>query len=536
LDVIAAPTNRRLLRFYNAGRIAAIKIYRALKIGDFQMYVTETHAWINRSRFVRHCYQRRLCQAPLQQIRSRTEAHNVDLSKDGPATGTLVSELQISHDARVLTQSTQRADEQLVRAIGIRALTANIVNSTIGAGIFALPAAVAAQLGAASPLAYIVCAIAMCLFVTCFAIAGSRVSLTGGLYAYVETAFGRYVGFLAGVLYFVTAILAVSGIIGLLATSVGGLIPPLATNVGRFLIILFVLAFLVFINIRGVRIGARAVQAVTLIKLAPLIVFIVAGVFFIRPEALAWPGWPGGGTLGRSVLQLLFAFVGVEIALVPSGEVNNPARTVPRAIFTALGVTTLLYIAIQLVAQGVLGNDLGKYGEAGLAEAAARFLGNVGRTLMLAGLAISAFGWTTSDILSSPRIIFAFGRDGFIPKWFAHIHPRFHTPGIAIVTYAAIAFALSYSSTFQKLAILSNMAVLLLYILCCFAALVLSRRDVRSDGEPFQFRGASVVPIVAVIVIIWILAHATRDEFAVTGAVLVVASILYLLRIKLRRA
>ena len=87
------------------------------------------------------------------------------------------------------------ADHQLVRAIGIPGLTANIVNSTIGAGIFALPAAVALQIGAASPVAYIICALAMCLFVTCFAMAGSRVSLTGGLYAYVEVAFGGYFGF-----------------------------------------------------------------------------------------------------------------------------------------------------------------------------------------------------------------------------------------------------------------------------------------------------------------------------------------------------
>ena len=152
---------------------------------------------------------------------------------------------------------------------------------------------------------------------------------------------------------------------------------------------------------------------------------------------------------------------------MPSGEIKHPARTVPRAIFIALGITTVLYIMIQLVALGVLGSELGKYGDTGLAEAAARFLGNAGRTLILAGLAISAFGFAASDILGSPRIIFAFGRDAFIPKWFAHVHPRFRTPDVAIITYAAIAFALSFSSTFQKLAMLSNMAVLLLYILCC---------------------------------------------------------------------
>jgi len=244
--------------------------------------------------------------------------------------------------------SASKEEAGLIRAIGVPGLAANIVNSTVGAGIFALPALVAAQLGAASPLAYVICAIAMCLFVTSFAMAGSRVSLTGGLYAYVETAFGRYIGFLAGVLYFLTAILAISGVVGLIGISVGGLIPPLATETGRFMVILFVFLFLATINIRGVRTGARAVEAVTLIKLAPLIIFVIAGIFFIRPEALAWPGWPGSEPLGRSVLQLIFAFVGVEVALVPSGEVKQPARTVPRAIFVALGITTLLYILIQL--------------------------------------------------------------------------------------------------------------------------------------------------------------------------------------------
>ena len=149
---------------------------------------------------------------------------------------------------------------------------------------------------------------------------------------------------------------------------------------------------------------------------------------------------------------------------------------------------------------------------------------------MLVGLAVSAFGFATSDILSSPRIIFALGRDRFIPKWFARVHPRFHTPNVAIVTYAAMAFLLSFSSTFQKLAVLSNMAVLLLYILCCLAALELNRRDVRSDGPPFRFPGATLVPILAIAVIIWVLAHGTKGEFEITAICMVGASLLYFIR------
>ncbi|HEY3602017.1 MAG TPA: APC family permease [Chthoniobacterales bacterium] len=425
---------------------------------------------------------------------------------------------------------TAAGESQLIRALGVPGLTANIVNATVGAGIFAWPATIAAQLGAASWVAYVICGLAMCLFVTSFALAGSRVSLTGGLYAYVEVAFGRYIGFLAGVLYFLTAILAISGIVELIASSVGSFVPILSGSLGKPVVILLVLAFLVAINIRGVRTGARAVEALTIVKLAPLLIFVFAGLFFLHPHALAWPGWPHGDVLGRSVLQLLFAFVGIEVALVPSGEIKNPSRTVPRSIFTALGITTLLYIMIQLVALGVMGNELGRYGDTALAEAAARFLGNAGRLLMLIGLAVSAFGWVASDILSSPRIVYAFGRDRFIPSFFGRIHPRFHTPHVAIVTYATLAFFLSFSSTFQKLAVLSNTAVLLLYILCFLAALELKRRDVRGEGVPFGFPGANFIPVIAIAVVIWILSHATLGELEITGSCLVVASLLFVAR------
>lgn len=441
----------------------------------------------------------------------------------------------ITHDARMADELNQRADEQLVRAIGIPGLTANIVNSTIGAGIFVIPALVAKNLGAAAPLAFLACALAMVLFVTCFAIAGSRVSLTGGLYAYVEVAFGRYVGFLAGVLYYLTALLAVAGVVNVFVNSVAGLAPLLGTPIIRVIVMFLVYGSLVAINVRGVRAGANAVSIVTLAKLVPLLIFVCAGIFFIHPSALAWPAWPGTKALGDSVLLLLFAFVGIEVALIPSGEVKNPARTVPRSAYLALLITTVLYIAIQLVAQGTLGPDLANHPNTPLAEAAALFLGNAGRTILLAGATISAFGFVTSDILSSPRILFAFGRDGVLPAWFAHVHPRYRSPDVAIITYAVIAFAFSVSSTFEALAVLSNIAVLLMYLLCCAACWLLIGRNVRTEGVPFTFPGVKIVPGLAIITILWILAHATLREFAVTGIVLAVASVLYFLRASLRR-
>src|SRR5438477_5488020 len=258
----------------------------------------------------------------------------------------------------------EKVDHQLVRGIGVPALTANIVSSTIGAGIFVIPAAVAAGLGSAAPLAFICCAIAQMLFVTCFAIAGSRVSLTGGLYAYVEVAFGRYVGFLAGVLYGITALGAVAGVVNVLVNSVAGIAPFLGTPMMRIVVMLIVYGSLVAINIRGVREGAGAVTTLTVAKLLPLLLFICAGIFFIHPANLTWTAWPGSKAIGDSVILLIFAFVGIEVALIPSGEVKNPARTVPRSAYLALVITTIIYIMIQLVAQRTLGADHANYKDA----------------------------------------------------------------------------------------------------------------------------------------------------------------------------
>src|SRR5213083_2276713 len=472
---------------------------------------------------------------------SKPLTHGSEQFLGGKLTRTLASDNRIPEGAPMANESTvsiqqaERVDHQLVRGIGIPALNANIISSTIGAGIFVIPATVAKGLGSAAPLAFICCAIAMVLFVTCFAIAGSRVSLTGGLYAYVEVAFGRYVGFLTGMLYFLTAIGAVAGVVNVLANSVALVVPFLGSPMMRIVVMFAVYASLVLINIRGVREGAGAVTVITVAKLLPLLLFVGVGIFFIHPPNLAWSDWPSSKSLGDAVILLIFAFVGIEVALIPSGEVKNPARTVPRSAYLALVVTTIIYLMIQLVAQGTLSADLANHPDAPLAESAAKFLGNLGRMILLAGASISAFGFVTSDILSSPRMIFAFGRDGALPQFFAHVHPRYRSPDVAIMTYATLAFALSVTGTFEQLAVLSNVAVLLMYLLCCAACWFLVQRDVRADGQPFNFPGMTIVPALAIVAIIWILAHATVREFAVNGIVLAIASIVYLISVQLRQ-
>ena len=427
-------------------------------------------------------------------------------------------------------------DEGLVRAIGVRRLTATIVNVTIGAGIFVLPAVAAAGLGAAAPLAYLVCAAAMTLIVTCFAAAGSRVSLTGGLYAYIEVAFGPYLGFIGGVLYWLAAVFAVASVASAFAGSIGVVWPPAGAGVGRAVVLAALFGGLAAVNVRGVARGAGLVEIVTVAKLVPLVVFVAAGAWFVRADYLAWPAAPAAADVGRTAIVLIFAFVGAEVALVPSGEIADPARAVPRALFLALAITTLLYLLVQGVAQGLLGPSMANDAAAPLAEAASRVMGGGGRLLVVAGAAVSMFGYVSGDMLGTPRLLFAFGRDGFLPSAFARADPRFHAPTVAIVTHAALAFALAVSSSFTQLAVLANVASLSLYFLCVAASYELQRRDVREGGMPFAVPCGPAVPLGAAAVIVWLLAQATGREMAIEGIVLAVASALYVGRSLARRS
>jgi amino acid transporter len=423
-----------------------------------------------------------------------------------------------------------RSDSELVRAIGLRQLTASIVNTTIGAGIFVLPASAAMSLGAAAPAAYLVCAVAMALVVSSFALAGSRVSVTGGIYAYVEAAFGPFAGVLAGVLQYMVLWFTAASLLSAFADQVGLLVPGAGTGVLRGGIIMLTVALLASVNLRGVKPGARLIEAVTLTKLLPLALLVGVGVFSIEPAHLAWPGWPQGDALGSTVLLLIFAFAGIEVALVPSGEVRDPERTVPRAIGLALVVTTLLYLAIQAVAQGVLGGELKQEASAPLAATAARLFGEGGRVLVLLGAMVSMFGYLSGDMLASPRSIFAFGRDALLPRVFASVHPRFRTPFLAIALHAVLIWGLAVTGTFTRLALLSNVGVLTLYFLGCAAALRFVWRPAAADSAGLHFPGERLVPVAGMAVMLWILAHATSRELLVLAGTLAAATLLYLLR------
>lgn len=422
--------------------------------------------------------------------------------------------------------STHAAERQLVRALGVRALAATTFNVIVGGGIFGLPSEVAQGLGAAAPLAYLVCAVAMGLIVLCFAEAGSRVSLSGGPYAYVEVALGGFVGFLSGVLLWLVVSFATAAVASVFVASLAAFLPVVGEQPGRTLLLATLFLVLAVVNVRGVRQGTRLVEIVTVAKLFPLVALVLVGALYVDPAQLEWTRTPAISEVGRTSIVLFFAFAGIESALVPSGEVKDPARTVPRALFIALVGVTLLYIAIQIVAQGILGPALAT--ESAPLTAAARRIAVPFGVLIGIGAVISTFGHQSGMMLATPRVLFAFGRDGVLPSVFARVHPRFRTPHVAIITQALVCALLAITSSFAGLAVLATVSTLALYLVCCIAAWILRRRDVRAEhGIPFRIPGGAIVPVLAVAVIVWLLSSATAREFLVVGAVLAAAAALY---------
>jgi amino acid transporter len=419
-------------------------------------------------------------------------------------------------------------DAGLLRTIGTRGLAANIINSVIGAGIFAVPAALAACIGPYAPLAFLVCGVAIGAVAICFAEGGSRMPTSGGPYGYVEAVFGPLAGFIAGTILWVSNALACGGVAAALADVAGSLLPPVLKAPVHAVVIVGVIGGVALINMGGVSRGARLVGLATAMKLIPLLIFLVAGMAAIHRANFAETAAPSTQGLGRGLILALFVLTGMEVALSASGEVKQPARAIPRALAIAIVTVTVLYIAIQVVAQGLLGASLSQ-STVPLADAMAKISPAL-RVVMLAGAALSMLGWVSSDVLSSPRILFAFGRDGLLPRALGRVHPRTHVPHVAILCYAAVAIGLALTGTFAELAVLSTLGSCALYAAGCIAAWRLASNGVAQAGTPLNFRWLGSATVVGVGSMLLMIGLASRAEILGLLAMIAAGATVYLVQ------
>ena len=423
----------------------------------------------------------------------------------------------------------------LERVIGVGGLGASAVNCIVGSGIFGLPGIAAAMLGPAAVLAYLLCAVLVSLIGLCLAEVGSRVSHPGGLYAYVTEAFGPVMGGVAGtLLWAANSVVSAAAVANLLVDTIALAIPALGVGVWRVVAVVTLYAVLATVNVRGSRSGARLSMALAVVKIAPLVLLVVVGAFAVRTSNLHWVAVPTTSLVGQTAVLLFFAFMGVEGALNVSGEVANPARTVPRAIFLALTLVAALYIGLQVVAQGVLGPGLSG-APAPLVAAATAVFGPWGTRLLFATTLLSVAGFLSADVLCSPRNLAALAERRQLPRALAAVHPRFKTPAIAIGVYALMCATVALSGSFRQLVIVSTAGTLVLYLMCCLGLLRLRARGVATAGPPFRAPGGALVPLAASALILWLLSTLAWVELAAAMSLVVVSGGAYALQERWRR-
>ena len=402
-----------------------------------------------------------------------------------------------------------QTDEGLVRGIRRWDLIAIAINGIIGAGIFGLPSKVFSLIGPYSLVAFVACALVVALIILCFAEVGSRFDDTGGPYLYAREAFNPAVAFEIGWLIWLARVTAFAANCNLLINYLGYFWTSATDTFWRALVIVVVVAVLFVINLLGIRQAAIVSNVFTIGKLVPIIIFIGAGLFFLNPQAFTLGPNPDTGAFSQSVLLLVYAFTGFEMATIPAGEVRDPRRNMPRALIIAILVVAVLYILIQVVCVGTL-PTLGQ-SQKPLADAGTQFLGTAGGAIISAGAIISITGNLNILMLSGSRLPFAMAEQKQLPAFIGAVHRSFFTPYVAILLTAAMMLLLTLKSSFVAALTISTIARLVTYGATCLALPIFRRRK---DGPAaaFHLPGGTIIAMLSLALIIWLLLHSTLRE------------------------
>jgi len=407
----------------------------------------------------------------------------------------------------------------LVRAIGRWTLTALVVNSVIGSGIFGLPGDVARQVGHAAPLAYLIAALGIGVIMACFAEVGSQFREAGGPYLYARETFGRFTGIQTGWLAWLVRLTSAAANANLFVVYLGEFWPQATNPAVRAAILSVLVWMLAAVNLRGVSAGAKLSNVFTIAKLAPIAVFILAGLYFYRGNIpIGWHAEPMGHWL-QAILALIFAYGGFEAALMPMAEVKEPRKDTPFALLTGLAVVAVVYMLIHVVVMSALA-DPGAT-KRPLAEAARQFLGPAGASLIALGALVSMYGYLSGQFVSAPRLIYAFAERRDFPAVIARVHERFRTPYVAILLYTVLVWLLAIYGSFIWNAILSAVARLFTYGVVCAAVIALRKKQPGADA--FRLPGGWVFAALGIAFCLVLAAQMDRNHLLILLATAAVA-------------
>jgi amino acid transporter len=403
-----------------------------------------------------------------------------------------------------------------------------MVNTMIGASIFGLPALIAARLGKWSPLGFLVAFAGISIIAACMAEVASQFREAGGPYLYARVAFGRFLAIQNGWLTWLSRIAAVSAVANLFIIYLSEFFPGVRVPLARAGVLTILIGFLAVVNYRGVTFGNRLSNFFTVTKVALLSFFVIAGLTALaqHPEMRITPAATTTTLAGwfEAVLLMIYSYGGFEAALIATGETSNARKDIPFALFAAITATTVLFIAVQYLVIHTIANVAASSAPA--VDSARRFLPAPGVQIVAAGTLVSAYGYLSANMLHTPRITYAMGERGDFPAFFGKIHPRFRTPHLSIVIFAAVLLLFSIAGNFKWNALLSSVARLFVYGSVAAALPALRRKQPHADG--FRLPGGVFIAALALLFTCVLVTRMHWGEFLVISITAALASVNWL--------
>lgn len=415
---------------------------------------------------------------------------------------------------------------RLRRDIGFFGASFLVLNSMIGAGIFALPGKVAVNAGLLSPWLFLLVGVLFLSVVLTFAELASYYDKTGGPVIYATEAFGPLAGFSTGWLIYLARMTAFAANATVMATYLASLSDLFAGDLARAAIITAVTVGLTWANVIGVRDGVRTMAILTFLKITPLLLLVVFGLQHVTGSTLI-PSAPFFvEELGGTTLLLIYAYVGFETVAVTAGETAQPRSTIPKALVGTVLGTGLLYFVIVLVFVSTIAPD--QYGSATLVDIGRSLAGPIGAFAITLAAVFSIGGNLASSIIAAPRLIFSLAENRLLPQWFGHVHAKYATPDRCILIMGGMALVLALTGSFVKLAIASSLARLLGYIIC-IASLPAIRRNASEEvrKNAYRLKGGYSIPLLGLVICIWLLMQSKAESWIAVSILIAIGLVLY---------
>ncbi len=395
---------------------------------------------------------------------------------------------------------------KLLRALGLWETSAIAIGIMIGTAIFLVPADITRQVGSArAALAVWLVGGVLSLFgALSFAELAAMLPQSGGQYVFLREAYGSLVAFLCGWSFFVAA---QTGGISVLAVGFAEYLGELVTLSPWQLKAAAAAAIAVFtaINYRGVREGGAVQSLLTGLKLAAIAGLIILGFVLVRgtsggpPTSLPFPkGRSFLSSFGVALVAAFWAYEGWNCCTFVGGEVKRAARNLPLALILGTSAVIALYMGLNLVYYHVLTLVEVAQSPRVAAAAAVRFLGHPGSLFVTWVIIVSTLGSVNGSVLGAPRVYYAMAKDGIFFRWCAAVHPRFHTPHLALLLQGGLAILLVLLGTYEQLFTYVIFAAWVFYALSALAVVVLRRKE-PDLPRPYRVWGYPVVPLVFVV-------------------------------------